>query len=456
MNVSLWELRARRALTWLLGDDGARWAWRAVLVLTVPVLFVVGRHQWFNRDDWAFVLTRDELRAAAGWDNWLLDAQDGHWLTIPILLFDAVDGLFGLGSYWPFLVLALASHTGAAALARAVCLRVGVSPWTATLLATSLVWFGPGWHNIVFAIQVCYNLSVCCFLAQLLLVDHDGPIDRRDVAAALLGIVGVMTSGFGPIFIGGLAVLLVLRQRWTALALTCGPPAVAYLWWLVTWGHNRVNDTMPGDRPQVPAYVVHGIEATFRGLVGFPGLAGVAVFGTLVCLIGGIAWPTRRVTLALAATVLVMFTGIGWERIGFGVNSAGSSRYVDVAALVIAPALGLAVDRLRQWAPEARLAAQVVLVAALIVNLGALRSASATFARASRHEQLAFELVAGADLTGISPTHVPVPNSPDVTVSDLPHLVDDGAIVPRQPADAAEQALLRAALTTGIAGSPMP
>lgn len=450
------ERYGRRAVARLATDQGARWAWRTALVVSIPVFVVIGRRQWFNRDDWAFVLTREEIRSIAGWDNWLFDAQDGHWLTVPILLFELVGELFGIESYWPFLVLALASHAGAVALARQVCIRVGVSPWTTTLLASSLLLFGPGWHNIVFAIQVCYSLSVCCFLGQILLVDHAGPIDRRDVIAAAVGLVGVTTSGFGPIFMVGVAALLVLRRRWLPLVVVIGPSALAYGWWTLTWAHNRVNDTLPGDRPQVPAYVVRGVSATFEGLVAFPSLAGIAIVATLAVMLGGTPWPARRVSLALAATVLVMFAGIGWERIGFGVPSAGSSRYVDVAALVIVPAFGLAVDRARRLGPEALGAVRLVLVVALVVNVGTLRSASATFARASRHEQLAFSLVAGADHSGVPDTHVPVPNSPDVIVADLARLVAEGAITPRQPAGPGEQALLQQALTTGVVPAAMP
>ena len=45
--------------------------------------------------------------------------------------------------------------------------------------------FGSGWENIVFAIQIVYNLSLLAFLVQLVLIDHDGPPDRRDASASL-------------------------------------------------------------------------------------------------------------------------------------------------------------------------------------------------------------------------------------------------------------------------------
>jgi hypothetical protein len=450
------ELRARRAGTWAASDDGATWAFRAALVAALPIFYVVGRDQWFNRDDWAFLLTREQMQTAGGW-SWLFAPQDGHWLTVPILLFRFVGEAFGLDSYWPFLLLALLSHTAAVVLVRVLCRRIGVSAWTATLLAMMLLLFGAGWHNLTFAIQVCYNLSVVCFLAQVVLVDHDGPVDRRDLAGAAIGLLGVMTSGFGPIFMIGVAVLLVLRRRWLALAVGIGPQAVAYLWWTLWWSQDAPSAVPPGDRSQVPAYVVRGVSATYEALVAFPALAGVAVLATLALLFGGAPWAARRVNLALAVTVVVMFAGIGWQRIGLGLHTAGSSRYVDVAALVLAPAVGLTVDATRRLAPELLLAARVVLIAALVLNLGTLRSAGATFGRASQYERRVFSLVAGYEpVATLDPNFVPVPNSPDVNVWELPQLVQAGAIAPAQPVDAAEQALLDETLRAGAPMAPLP
>lgn len=451
------ELRARRAATWLGSDTGATWAWRAALVLAVPVYYFVGRHQWFNRDDWAFVLTREQMRASHGWDEWLFVPQDGHWLTLSILLFKGTMDVFGLGSYWPFLLLALISHAIAVALTRVLCRRVGVSAWTTTLLAVMLLLFGSGWHNLLFAIQVCYSLSVVCFLGQLLLADHDGPLDRRDVLGAVLGLVSVTSSGFGPIFMVGVAVLLVLRRRWLALVVGVGPQAVAYAWWTLWWARDYPTAVPTGNRAEVPAFVTRGITGTLEALVGFPAAAGLAVLGTVAVLFGGAPWRSRRVTLALAATVVVMFAGIGWQRVGLGVGSADSSRYRDVAALALAPALGLAVDRLRRLGPEFLIAGRGVLLTALVLNVGLLRSASQTFGSASRYEQRVFGLVAGSDrLAMLDPRHVPVPNSPDVNAGELALLVAEGAVTPRQPVDAAEQATLDAALTTGAPTAPMP
>ena len=84
----------------------------------------------------------------------LFTAQDGHWMTGPILIFRGIHAIFGTGSYWPYLIPTMACHLGIVVLVRQLMLRVGVAQWTATILAGMLAVFGSGWENIVFAIQL--------------------------------------------------------------------------------------------------------------------------------------------------------------------------------------------------------------------------------------------------------------------------------------------------------------
>jgi hypothetical protein len=442
------DRRMGRYVSWGASDEGAKWTFRLMVAMTIPVFYVIGRHQWFTRDDWALLLTRETIRRNNGWEAWLFVAQDGHWLAIPTLIFHVLLEIFGMGSYWPFLLMAMASHVGAVFLARTVCHRIEVSAWTTTIVCSMLLFFGSGFDNIVFAIQVCYNLSLVFFLAQLLLVDHDGPLDRRDYLGAVFGVLGMMTSGFGPIFMTGIAALLILRRNWRSLAVAVVPQALVFLWWLLRWASDNAADKRPGDKAQVPAFVVRGVTATFEAMVAFASLAGLAILATLgFALWRGIAWSTRRLMLSLALTVVVIFSAIGWERVGFGVGFAASSRYVHVAAIVIAPAFALTVDQLGRVAGEARWAGRVILLAAVALNLGALRADSAHWAIASRAEKRLFELVAGSDLVAtVDPATVLSPRSPDVNVSDLPVLVDNDAITPRPPANNVEVQEVRQAL----------
>ncbi len=448
--------RARRSLLWLASDHGARWTFLAMLPLTIAVFFVVGRHQWFTRDDWGYVLTLEGVLKEQGWQQWLFGAQEGHWISVPILTFHVTNELFGIDSYWPYLIPTMAAHIGAVLLARLVCRRLQVSAWTTTIVCSILLVFGSGWDNIVFAIQICYNLSLVCFLAQVLLVDHDGKPDRRDALAGVLGVIGVMSSGFGPIFIVAVAVLLMLRHRWRALAIAVAPTLVAYAWWLVAWYDQGTAARLPGDRAQLPAYLERGITATFESLMSVPALAGLALLATLaVALWRGVAWAPRTLMIALWSVLIVMFLAIGWERIGFGVPTAASSRYMHMSGIVIAPVLAVAVDRLAGLATEARWAARAVLVASIAVNAGALRTNASTWAQGARAEQDLFELIAGSpEVLTADPNLAPAPLSPNVTLGSLGFLIVEGAIDPRPPATDEERQRVVEAL--GLASAPAP
>ena len=138
-------------------------------------------------------------------------------------------------------------------------LRAGVTAWTATILAGMLAVFGSGWENIVFAIQLSYNLSLLAFLVQLLLIDHDGPPDRRDACAARCrsrrrGLVGIRT---------------LLHRRRRCCSWCCGgagwlraiatvPQVLASAWWWLFWGSDPAGDKARSAVSQLPAYVNRG------------------------------------------------------------------------------------------------------------------------------------------------------------------------------------------------------
>jgi hypothetical protein len=81
--------------------------------------------------------------------------------------------------------------------------RLGVRPIIATATAVPFVCFGAGAMNIFFAIQISLAGSLFFGLAHLLLADHDGPVDRRDVLGLAFGVVALMCFAVGvPLIIG--------------------------------------------------------------------------------------------------------------------------------------------------------------------------------------------------------------------------------------------------------------
>lgn len=441
-------------------DEVARAAMWLVWPFGIAVLFWVGRDQWFIRDDWAFLFSRDRFREVGGLDTMLLQPQDGHWMTWPILTFHAVRAVFGIGSYLPYLIVLWLTHLGIVLLARAWMRRLGVSAWTTTLMTAVLFVFGAGWENLLFAVQIVYNFSLLAFLAQMLLVDHEGPVDRRDWAGSGISLIGVSSSGFGPFFGFGVGLLLALRRRWTAAAVAVVPQALAWCWWWLTWGADPAGDAGNAGVRFVISFVQYGVWSTFGSLVG-TGLLGWSAF--LLC-IAMILWPgtdtARRVPMiAFLATALVMFAGIGMRREVFGSTAAGWPRYQYMAAMMVAPVLAVGLDQARRFAPWARWIPRVILVVAVARNTGWMENGGDYWSGLAEGDRRTFSLVAGSDARfTVPPDGYMSDVSPDVQIRNLPDLVDAGVISPVDPASPDDLALLDRAIQrareTGLLLSP--
>ena len=426
----------------------------AVLGIAVVIFWYVGRHQWFIRDDWAFVLTRRAMREQLGVGDWLFTAQDGHWMTPPLLVYWLIEQVFGIGSYWPFLVANMALHVAAVLLVRELSRRVGVSEWTIVVVCTLLLVFGSGWENIVFAVQITYNLSLVAFLAHLVLVDHEGPVGRRDVAGAVVGVVGVSSSAFGPFFAVGVFAVLCWRRRWAAAAVAVLPQAVLYSWWLFTWGSDPAGDE---GRPSVTGalkFMRLALTATTSALAGQVLLAGAVVLGLCVVVLATpMALRSRSMVTVLTALPAPVMLAIGWQRAASGLWSATSSRYVYMLAMILAVPFGLAVDQLTRVHPRALALGWAALFVSLALNVRLLVANADDWADRSADARRTFELVAGSpSVSDADPALVMVLFDPDVTVAWLPFLQEEGVIAPRPPTTPDEVELVRAVL----AGTPRP
>src|SRR5262245_9733635 len=137
------------------GSSAALIAFGALLVGAGIFFLVVGRHEWFGRDDFQFLVTRT---VTSPYD--LFRPHDQHWVTIPVVVYRLLWWAFGIRSYFPYQVLVVALHLGVALLCWFVMRRAGVRPWTATLVGSVFALFGAGWWNIVVAFQITLVGSV--------------------------------------------------------------------------------------------------------------------------------------------------------------------------------------------------------------------------------------------------------------------------------------------------------
>jgi hypothetical protein len=353
-----------------------------VVVVAFPLLLFWGRHGWFTQDDWDFL----SARSGGSLDD-LFRGHFQHWVTLPILAYRVMWTFVGLHHYTAYQVMSVALHLAAASLLLVVMRRAGVVPWLATLVAAVFVFFGAGAENILVAFQITFVGAFAFGLTQLLLADHDGPIERRDWLGLLAGFAGLLCSGVAVamVFVVGVSVLLRRGRRgWRVALFHTAPLAVVYLLWLeLAPSGQSAGNYHSQSVSQVLRFVFVGIEAGFARLGHVSGLGFalglVLVAGVVVIFLGR---PRRFGSLgklappfALLAGGLVFLIASGIVRSGqggllgllstSGAERARESRYVYLVVAMLLPALALAADALiRRW----RLIA-IPIVAVLLVGV---------------------------------------------------------------------------------------
>jgi hypothetical protein len=332
-------------------------------LVALVIYTLISRPMWFFLDEWDFLADR-----TGGNLGDLLRAHNEHWVALPVLVYRALWWLFGLRTYRPYQLVIVLLHLSAALLVWVVMRRIGVRPWTATVVASILVFFGSGYQNIVLPFQMTLVGSLVFGLLHLLLAGHEGPIDRRDYLGLAAGCAALMCSGVGVAMVIAVGVAVLISRGWRLALLHTMPLAAVYLAWYVALG----NDGYTGYRAgvgNVARFVRLMITSTFSAMghwrYGGVALAALLVVGLVV------AWrPLSRqefrkqsaapLGLLVGAIALLGITGFG--RAGLATFHE-KSRYLHLVTAMVLPALAVAADAvMRRW----RTLAPVVVVVLLI------------------------------------------------------------------------------------------
>jgi hypothetical protein len=407
---------------------GAIWwqrfvSWRTAHVLTLlagfAILMVHNRYQWFWGDEWAFIADRGPGLA----DMRLFEAHNEHWSTIPVLVYWVLLSTVGLSSYLPYAAVVVLFHLALAHLLWRACLRVGARPEIATVVAGVFVVLGAGAENLLWAFQMGFVGAVMFGWAAILLHDHDGPFDRRDVAGWVASVAALMCSGPALVMVGVATLTVALRRRSLRdTVLVAVVPAVTFAaWYLAEGRHARTGVNTTGeDQWRLVDWAWTGLAHALESIVGIPETGGLLVVGLLVwwALHLDLAGGHRSLAAASAVGALAFYLMTGTGRVGLGMESATAGRYVYIAAALLVPTVALIVSR---TVPETAAATGFVLAVALLVafhNLGLLREETnrqrATEQRlrqvvltAADQQRLGLEPVWPADVMSLNPNLSP-------------------------------------------------
>jgi hypothetical protein len=318
----------------LSGDRHIRSVWLARSILAVLVvgylswLYLAGRGFYFRVfDEWLLVANRADPSLAAYFRPF-----NGHLIALPVLIYQVMLRLFGLGSYAPYLGLATAAHVTCVVLMfeyarRRAGLLVGLG-CTAILL-----FFSQGAEDLFWAFQIGFLGSLALGLIALMLSEDRPWSTRRSVAISACLIGATAMSGVGLVMM--VVFFIMVRRPKELLVLT--PPAAMWAIWWFSWSSGA---------PQVPgaSVVAYGLAASrvIGEILVSPAGPGslvvpiIALAGIVGYLCG---WRPTRWTVAGLAGLVALYASIGlrggWLPI---VAEPSRYRYVGMALALVAAA----------------------------------------------------------------------------------------------------------------------
>jgi hypothetical protein len=350
--------------------QAARTVFLCALAASVPFYLFFARRQWFWGGEWTFLASRD----LSSFHD-LVRPYNQHWETIPIVVFQVLFLIFRLRTYLPYQLMVVVLHGIAGLLLWIVMRRAGIRSWLAAIAALAFVYFGHGRQDIVLAFQFGFDSALVLGLCAILLVDHPGDYDRRDVLAVVCGLLALLCSGVAVTMIVVAGVVLFFRRGLKASLVYTVPLAIVYLVWFVTIARADYGKNTVSSAGTMADFVASGLGRTLEALgstaVAGWALAAFIVFGVALANRTRSLGPDWTLPLAFAVGALVFLTVTAFGRSSAGAGAVDQSRYVDITACLLLPMLAKSADTISRHYAHAFVAVLVVLLVGVPSNLAA-------------------------------------------------------------------------------------
>jgi hypothetical protein len=378
------------------------WAWpalAALLLIAGGLLLYETRSTFFWADEWQWILAR-----RGGGIDTFLQPHNEHLSLVPVILYKLLFALAGLSHYWPYRGLLIATEMVAGILIFAYA-RPRVGGYYALLATGLILFFGPGWQDLLWPFQTAWFLTVVGGVGAL------GALDRRDrvgdVAACVLTGVAVASASAGVAIAVGLLVDVLLSRRRRDLWIVLIPLALYGLWW-ITYQQTNFN---PHSLLLLPRFVFDSAAGTLSSLAGLATISASADSGDylswgaplLTVGIGVLVWrlralgriPARVASLSAILLAFWILTGVGRAYLTFGpltlMATGDESRYLYIGAVFLV-LLAVELARTRGGVhPRAAALAGLLTIAAIVSNLGPMQDGGAFLRNQAQYTEAGLE-----------------------------------------------------------------
>jgi hypothetical protein len=343
----------------------------AAAVQAVIVLRLV-RSSWFGVDAVNYLTTRGPVPSA---DEGLFRPYGGHWQTIPLLVYRGLFEVFGLGSYLPYVAVALALHIAIVFVLFALLRGVGAHFRTAAFVSALVLFFGGGAEAYMWDAPMVLTAGLLLGLVAALVLVHTDSSGRGQVVAAVLLLAAVMCSGSGLVSAVTVGCFVLFRAGPRAALVVAAPAVAAFSVWFFTIGRDGRVSLGARRIPEIPGFVWSGLTGAVGSVLGVP-ITGWLLLLALVAMVAlaDVRSPALR-QLAVAGIVgaVTQLVLSSFASLVIGNQAARVGRYQYLVLVLLAPAMAIAIEAVARSAlaqPWARRLVPLAAVTLLAVAIG--------------------------------------------------------------------------------------
>lgn len=383
-----------------------RWTHYATLLVGLLLLVYIGSKQWFFFDEWDIIWQPEAARR-------FTQGHNGHWSAVPIAIWSALQHVFGLSSYLPFISTAVLAHLTTAHLIWRLMLRAGSEGWVATALATVFIFFGAAAENLLWAFQLGFMGAIAFGLGAVLIAMRPRTTIGSIIAIATLLLLGAATSGTAlPLFVA-VAWTLLLCHGWRTTLITMIVPTALYGVWYVflrsaagtdAFKVQSISEALTGIPSFIGNMLVGGFDAS-TPIPGFGIIMVTALASWALFVVRGRRWsPSTAVTSGMLISGVVFAAMTAYSRLALGVDYADESRYIYLAVMTTLPAIALMLSWCARTGWPARLLVLSLIGVVFVYNVGLLDKTARAWADRERNSHA--DISAALDLADRFPEQV--------------------------------------------------